>query len=755
MTQIANNGITQSARGTDVRPDNLAPTPTSTPSQEGGKKFAEHLAPAPKSGTTARPNAKAVAPAAPLVDGKQPAQQPQQTSLKPNPKATNARPLPLENPPTLDTAKKSVAPDRNDTITPRSRAAGKDSPITPNSTDPTPAAPKESLAAPKDSPLPVALASPDKPAQPDTAAPVTDLHDKLQEMLGNNAELMMQQSPALALLSGRLDLIDAAQIPEIVTQSPLLQGILGAPQTADAFQEVMPLQQTLQILGVLPADLPASDTAIQIPGVTDPIPGNKPLKMADTLKVLGFDVPRMTQEGDLLRDTISLEGLKPYMERADRMRAAIGTPLDFAALNPTTGKAEKSETKTEIPLIGAYQPVDPNLNNRLAAPAPKKQPDAVQLWSMLPERPQLLPFTVLDDGSDAPVFLSPEASADPSRDPFIDQGAPFDLSQITKNDKALPTPPSMDNVPLVMNVLPRAPAAVQDPFLALAQRWNPDTVQTLRPEDLGLRDLAETSSQDQGQPLRSLDDLLSRQMIQAPDFNARVDAPLATRDAPSIEINNLQINIQDFGSSKDDKGGDLAGGQQNQSPLSQDASNLFSPNNNTTQGPSKAFTLQAPMAQAPTAPMQPHSMQEIFDKSSMLIKDGGGSIRVDLGSKEMGPLDLALDINGKTVELRIVAHSDQAREALVQELPKLRESLQSHHLNLDKVEIGLSYNSAWSQSSGNGRQDRQQVMEDWSQSSSRGPSGIRGSGRSYRQTIGGVSETGRVPLHNGMIQVRV
>ncbi len=187
--------------------------------------------------------------------------------------------------------------------------------------------------------------------------------------------------------------------------------------------------------------------------------------------------------------------------------------------------------------------------------------------------------------------------------------------------------------------------------------------------------------------------------------------------------------------------------------MNQDTSSMFAPTPGSTAS-NKAFSVETAAPQAPSAPVSPQQLQDILDKSSMLIKDGGGSIRLDLGSKEMGSLDLALEIRDQTVELRIVAHSEQAREALVQELPKLRESLQNQNLNLEKVEIGLSYGSSWSQSSGNGQQNREQFFENNSESSSRGPQGIRSTSRSYRQSIASTPEA-RVPLHNGLIQVRV
>jgi hypothetical protein len=585
-----------------------------------------------------------------------------------------------------------------------------------------------------------------------TAEGLEDWQLRLQQMLAvGSPELFMQQSPALALLAGRLEFIEPAQIPAVVAQSPLLQSILSQPETAEVLQTAMPLEQNLQILGLAPFTPQAKNAGpISLAGME--AQNQQPLvTLGETLKALGFDTRRIMQEGDLLKDNISLEGLQTYMQRAERMQSSLGLPIDW----PTLPTANTMLAQTPIPKAqapAATQTVDPALIAQLSRLSPQTQAplENIQLWSQNPERPELMPLTVLDDGN-SPIFLSPMEAPTESWDPFAG------TTELT-GDPTLPPAPTMDEVPLVMNVLPRAPAATQDPFMAMAQRWNADTVQTLRPEDFMNRESTEWATESKSaapQPLRSLDELLNSQFIQAPDYSTKMDASiLPTQDNASFDVNSLQLSLQDLGSSSEDAGGDLSGRNQNQSFMNQDSNSMFAPAQNSA-ATNKAFTIETAAAPpAPSAPVSHQQLQDILDKSSMLIKDGGGSIRLDLGSKEMGPLDLALDINDKTVELRIVAHSEQAREALAQELPKLRESLQNQNLNLEKVEIGLNYSSSWSQSSGNGQQNREQFFENSSESHSRGPNGIRSTSRSYRQSVVSAPEA-RVPLHNGLIQVRV
>ena len=169
--------------------------------------------------------------------------------------------------------------------------------------------------------------------------------------------------------------------------------------------------------------------------------------------------------------------------------------------------------------------------------------------------------------------------------------------------------------------------------------------------------------------------------------------------------------------------------------------------------PKSAFSLQNTVNPQQAQPLHnAESLQKIFDRASMMVKEGGGSIRVDLGEQGLGTVDLALDIKDKTVELRILTSSHQARELLSQELPRLRESLMQQNLNLEKVEIGLGGGSAWSQSSSQG-QSRGQSFQWNGEASFRGPSGSRDV-RSYTQATT-TRQVAINPLHKGLIQVRV
>ena len=168
------------------------------------------------------------------------------------------------------------------------------------------------------------------------------------------------------------------------------------------------------------------------------------------------------------------------------------------------------------------------------------------------------------------------------------------------------------------------------------------------------------------------------------------------------------------------------------------------------QKPAGAFTLATAETAKTHAPQQ--MQKAVLDSASMLVKDGGGSIRIDIGNKELGSVDLAVEVKDNKVDIKIVAASPQAREMLATELPKLRESLQTQNLNLSKVEIGLTGGSSWTSSDGRSSQRD-------SASQSEEIFGVSGTGRkpskSYRQVNSVQNLQPQVITDGGSIKVRV
>jgi flagellar hook-length control protein FliK len=165
----------------------------------------------------------------------------------------------------------------------------------------------------------------------------------------------------------------------------------------------------------------------------------------------------------------------------------------------------------------------------------------------------------------------------------------------------------------------------------------------------------------------------------------------------------------------------------------------------------QTFEIETPVVAKNEAPQQMN--KAVFDNASMLVKEGGGAMRIDIGNKELGAIDLAVEVKDNQVDIKIVAASAHAREILATELPKLKENLQNQNLNLSKVEIGLNGGSSWTSS--DGRSSQRESSSQREESFGVAGTGSRKSSRSYRQVSSTQNLQPQVIQDGGSIKVRV
>lgn len=101
-------------------------------------------------------------------------------------------------------------------------------------------------------------------------------------------------------------------------------------------------------------------------------------------------------------------------------------------------------------------------------------------------------------------------------------------------------------------------------------------------------------------------------------------------------------------------------------------------------------------------------VQKVMDSASYLVRQGTGSVKLDLSSAETGALQIAISLQDNKVDIKVFTESDPVREAMVADLSRLKESLQAQNVNLNHVEVGVGQRFAGSGSSDQGRQFAQQ-----------------------------------------------
>jgi flagellar hook-length control protein FliK len=145
----------------------------------------------------------------------------------------------------------------------------------------------------------------------------------------------------------------------------------------------------------------------------------------------------------------------------------------------------------------------------------------------------------------------------------------------------------------------------------------------------------------------------------------------------------------------------------------------------------------------------------VFEKTQMLVKEGGGAMRIDIGNKDTGPIDLAVEVNNGKVEVKISADSPEARQLLAQDLPRLRESLQNQNLNLSKVEIGLFGGSSWTSADGRSSREESSQSSQTEEISSVSSHSTRKTARSYSRVSSTSDFQPGATREGGGIKVRV
>lgn len=103
--------------------------------------------------------------------------------------------------------------------------------------------------------------------------------------------------------------------------------------------------------------------------------------------------------------------------------------------------------------------------------------------------------------------------------------------------------------------------------------------------------------------------------------------------------------------------------------------------------------------------------QKIMDSATYLMRQGTGSVRLDLSNSIHGPLEVAINMTDNNVDVRIFTESDPVREAMIADLSRLKEALQTQNVNLNHVEVGVGQQHAGSKGSDQNGQFAQQ--QDW------------------------------------------
>ena len=129
--------------------------------------------------------------------------------------------------------------------------------------------------------------------------------DNLEEVA---EKIVIPIPPILNFLNHNFEHIEAKEIPSIVTQSPFLNTVLNVNNLEDLMSQTVNTSSVLESLG-----FSSSEVEILTKEVGEFASPN------EILNKLGFDSQQISAEISILKNNLQLEGLTPYMERAEEL----------------------------------------------------------------------------------------------------------------------------------------------------------------------------------------------------------------------------------------------------------------------------------------------------------------------------------------------------------------------------------------------------------------------------------------------------
>ncbi len=642
------------------------------------------------------------------------------------------------------------------------------------------------------------------------------------------------KSPAVAMLTGKLDRLPATDIPALVTGNKFINDALSTDEIPEYLNKPAAVADLVKDLGLPPQVL----QQVQAVGLDA---GQKVTPSA-FLKAMGIDPQRVMAELTQLKANLPLEGLAPYINRAQ-------------ALNPKAADLVAAGAPQPQPLLP--QTVQPVQVDRLGQLGQQQIPGPTQVTPTIPVAAEVdpigfawigkpntvtpaplepKPYLGLSPGLQAPAEVlseRPSQSEDLSPQALLAamQGLPRAQRPTSDLLKATPWTPADERVVVAASML-RAPSGVDDSLEAIIARANPDgSLDVLTLQDAPLT----RPSNDLGQPATlnkasfdafaqlgakmraadtvvladpelpqravSLDPFLNEQILsRSLDESGKPEAAFALLkgrandpgvvmmqvktteiaavipasgssqgarlesldqkallrdlmennsngfsmtkaetfkfDAPQSSAQPLQelrlqspmlvMSSEEKNGDRNSSGGEQPGrdpGQQSEhgKGLRELGLSLHQPQAQQTH--TTSFATSATVAVEPlTVQNRFDLMQKVVNHATMLSKQGGGTVRLDLSSPEFGPLELALNMNKDKIDLRVLAGSDRARDAIAADLNQLKGALAIQNVQLGKVEVGVNGRQPQSQQqfTGMNQQGGRQQMGGRSQDEWRG-----------------------------------
>ncbi len=95
------------------------------------------------------------------------------------------------------------------------------------------------------------------------------------------------------------------------------------------------------------------------------------------------------------------------------------------------------------------------------------------------------------------------------------------------------------------------------------------------------------------------------------------------------------------------------------------------------------------LASGMTSSQRAELTQKVMDSANYLVREGAGSVKLDLSTTDLGTLQIAINLSDNKVDIKVFTESDPVREAMIADLSRLKDALQTQNVNLNQVQVGV------------------------------------------------------------------
>lgn len=555
-----------------------------------------------------------------------------------------------------------------------------------------------------------------------------------ENMVGNNA--------VLAFMTGRLDRLDPESIPSIITGNPFLKQAAASAEISDLMLQPMSIADLCKMFEI--------DQSVINKATANGMDPTAIVSPKDFLAAVGADPARISSELQMMQQKLPLDGVQSYVDRARAMGQKLsqkipGTNQDIVvevAGPPDTAAAEalgnqvmpdsraeddrnalrNSSKVTPVGVPTVPQVATANVQSNMSKPAgsaavskpdlrgrPQMSSPGDLMESLIANRAMGLPSVGAANLTKEPLSLGNivESDSDASLDPYANLG---------REMKPFQTETTMFAPVTVGKSMANLEEQLAANGFALNQN-NMSKVSTEKSADV--RDLLSDRRIDMSETESSF------------DLDAMKDAPLPLDQAAKniVEGNTLAVEGLSKGSGGHSFQDSMSGGSdEKESGLGKEvAAPLGHVNSHANQNKAEGFGAVLESKAATPAPEQAASDTsslhgKIMQHAAMMLKDGGGSMRMNVDAPGMGKIDLAINLSQNQLDVRILTPNDHVRDIINKELSGLRDGLGQQGISLRAVEVSNASQSSNQFAGGrfgqghNGQQASYNEMKEYAQS---------------------------------------